>query len=79
MTTINLNARIRVKLTPRGVDVYDDYWRRALFGSGLTVPPLIDGDIYESELHSFAAVFGPRFGCGYPLTVGTDLTVLSPD
>lgn len=79
--TINLNARIRVRLTIEGRNVYHDHWSDLVrYAGNLTEPPLIDEDIWEGELWDFAHIFGRHLynGCP-PLTVGTNLTVVSPD
>ena len=81
MTIVNLNARIRVKLTPLGKVIYDRYWLDILDPEVCQVcPPSLKNGHFEGELWDFMHIFGRHLynGCS-PVTVGTDLTIVSPN
>lgn len=86
MKNINLNARIRAKLTPHGVKVYRAYyqslfsWYPAHDHPTPKTPPLKRGNVFEGELWHFMTIFGNHMVMGKPnVTVGTDLEVISLD
>lgn len=74
MKGINLNSIIKVKLTPRGVDIfyhqYDELNKNSLFrGTKLIAPrmPEIDKDGYtEFVLWKFMSIYGEHMVMGAP-------------
>lgn len=69
---INLNSKIKVKLEPRGADIYyhqyDEFNERMKKNGGNPIEPSmprIDSDGYtEMQLHVFMKVFGKHFTWG---------------
>lgn len=82
MKIVNLNAHIRVQLTPLGVDLYHAYYRRLYShypanGPIPLYPALKDDCFWETELWHFAHIMGPwLYNGAQPVTVGTDLEIL---
>lgn len=72
---INLNETIKVKLTPKGIDHYFNYYRdinlsRELFNNTIK----IDNECYtDFQFHSFIDIFG---GLGMQLNEYVDLNIL---
>lgn len=56
MNKINLNDLVRVKLTARGLEIYETYYDS---------PPILDeGGFYRLSLASLASIFGPHLYVG---------------
>jgi hypothetical protein len=73
---INLNDRARVKMTPLGLKIFDEYWNhpgakgnaREIFGV------TVDG-WYETEMWSIANIFGPHMQNGFDAPLETMILV----
>jgi hypothetical protein len=65
---LNVNARVKVKLTPRGYQAYECHMAE-LGGGALSLIPRVDAEgWYEDELWSIANIFGAAMwhGCEVP-------------
>lgn len=77
MILINLNDEVKVKLTPFGVQVYENSWIKL----GQQAPTLfLDDDGYLSiQLWELAQIFGPTCWMGNPHQAFVDNIVLISD
>ena len=72
-TPVNLNATARVKLTPRGYQVYENHMVQLnQLGAAQPLIPKVDPDgWYQDQLWSIANIFGAALynGCDVPFEI----------
>jgi hypothetical protein len=74
-TVLNLNDKVRVRLTADGARAYNEYM--AQFKLRRLAPELVEGQEITTQLWDLMATFGPRIHMGMkPLFEGLDVEVL---
>lgn len=65
----NLNDLVRVKILPKGQEIWNAYWNRV---GGFKIKRDRQG-YTEMQIHTMASVFGPHMGIGLDLVIATDV------
>ncbi len=79
MKKVNVNDFVRVKLTKRGIEIYEDYYKDILLCKGVgNISPEIDKDGYTRlQLWELMNIFGKSMVMG--CTVPFETTILIED